>query len=203
MIVRGLLGATGAIAAEVLEYWPTTPLLGHSWKAIVRWWPIHSIRLFLVVGLTTVYTAVSLIGYGSDEASALAAFQFGLSSALLIELLYRRPAAENQSAPVKAGLNAMVPVGAASGGAVGLILNGFWPVFGVASLGGCLVELVTFYRSRSKKKLPTRKFSYWVITLLWIVAGGIVTTFHGIHGVSALAVLQMGCAGPLVGRHMR
>src|ERR1700674_4446696 len=204
MIVRGLLGAAGAIVAEVLEYWPTTPLPDHSWKALLRRWRIDSIRFVLVVGFTAVYTAVSLIGYGSDGTlGALAAFQFGLASALLIDFLYCQPAAENQSTPVKAGLNAAAPVGAASGGAVGLVLNGFWPVFGVASLGGGLVELVTFYRSRSKKKPLVRSFSYWVITFLWIVAGGIVTTFQGIHGVSALAVLQMGCAGPLVGRHMR
>lgn len=77
-----------------------------------------------------------------------------------------------------------------------MVLNGFWPVYGVGTLGAFLSELLAFYRQRNRK----RKYSpfYWIITALMIFAGGLVTVFYGDRNVSALLALQLGASAPLI-----
>lgn len=84
---------------------------------------------------------------------------------------------------------------AATPAASGMILNGFWPVFGVGVFGAFLAELLTFFKDRRKQiTLPK---SYWLIAGLVIVSGGGLTVLHGVQQVSALLALQLGASPPL------
>jgi hypothetical protein len=82
----------------------------------------------------------------------------------------------------------------------GMILNGFWPVFGVGVFGAFLAELYTFYRDR--RKAITLPKSYWLIAGLIIVSGGGLTVVHGVEQVSALLALQLGASPPLFVRRV-
>jgi hypothetical protein len=82
-----------------------------------------------------------------------------------------------------------------------LILDGFWPVFGVGVFGAFFAELLTFQKERRKPVKLAR--SYWLFAGLTIVSGGVLTTLYGVHEVSALLALQIGASPPLFRKQIK
>lgn len=104
-----------------------------------------------------------------------------------------------------AGSNLLGMLGKASSPNAGsaVILNGFWPVFGVGTFGAFLAELLVHYRNRSKKA-ARRSRRYWVVTALMILSGGVVTAVYGTSNISAPLAMQLGASAPLIiGRLMK
>jgi hypothetical protein len=97
--------------------------------------------------------------------------------------------------PTPSPVSVVPLVAAATPATSALILNGFWPVFGVGVFGAFLAELYTFYKDR--RKAITLPKSYWLIAGLIIVSGGGLTVVHGVEQVSALLALQLGASPPL------
>lgn len=79
-------------------------------------------------------------------------------------------------------------------------LNGFWEIFGVACLGGALLELYKWYRLRESPFMPfyARSVLYWLVTVAMIVAGGILATLYGTSDVEALLALNLGLSAPAI-----
>jgi hypothetical protein len=73
-------------------------------------------------------------------------------------------------------------------------------IFGLGALGGCLVELVRWWKLRTAAEFPeyARKFGYWAITLLMIIAGGIVATLYGLDSSDAAALVNIGASTPAI-----
>lgn len=83
----------------------------------------------------------------------------------------------------------------------GLVLNGFWPVYGVGCFGALLVEIFSLYERRGRRL--SRSIQYWVITMLVVAASGGVAAIHGINNVSAVVTLQLGATAPLIIKRFR
>jgi hypothetical protein len=81
-----------------------------------------------------------------------------------------------------------------------MTLNGFGQVFGVACLGGALLELYKWYRLRESPNMPfyVRRVSYWLITLAMTVAGGLLATLYGTAHVQAVLALNIGLSAPAI-----
>lgn len=123
-------------------------------------------------------------------------FNYGLFIALLAEHIHESVRADlvEERAFARGGPRATASFVLA---ATTLVLNGFWQVYSVGMFGALLMEIRILYRDR-KKRISTRT-SYWVITAVAVLAGGIVPVLHGIDGVSALLAMQLGASAPLIG----
>src|SRR5262245_40583494 len=73
-------------------------------------------------------------------------------------------------------------------------------VFGFGALGGCLVELVRWWKLRDAAEFPvyTRRFGYWAITLLMIGAGGLTATLYGLDPSNVAALVNIGASTPAI-----
>lgn len=81
-----------------------------------------------------------------------------------------------------------------------MTLNGFLPVFLCGAFGGLMGELLKWYRLRELNKLPQyiRSPFYWLITLLIIFCGGILTTLYGTKDVNSILAVNIGLSAPLI-----
>jgi drug/metabolite transporter (DMT)-like permease len=81
-----------------------------------------------------------------------------------------------------------------------LEVDGFWMVFSVGCFGGILTETVKWFRIRESPNFPYYAKSplYWILTLIMILCGGILTTFYGISKVNALLAVNIGASAPLI-----
>ena len=81
-----------------------------------------------------------------------------------------------------------------------MILNGFWEVFLAGLFGGVLGELMKWYRLRTSNNLPTylKSFFYWLITMLIIISGGVLTILYGTFDVNAILAVNIGLSSPLI-----
>jgi hypothetical protein len=79
-------------------------------------------------------------------------------------------------------------------------LNGFLAVFGVACLGGVLLELYKWYGLRESASFPhyVRSPFYWAVTVAMILAGGALATLYGTDDVNALLALNIGVSAPAI-----
>lgn len=73
-------------------------------------------------------------------------------------------------------------------------------VFLLGIVGGSLAELLKWYQLRESPQFPhyARKFVYWFVTGLMIVAGGILAVVHGIEVTRPLLALNIGISAPLI-----
>src|SRR5262249_13534113 len=71
-----------------------------------------------------------------------------------------------------------------------LLLDGFWPVYGVGCFGALLAQLYNVYEHRATiDKWPLH---YWVISSAMVVVGGGLVVLYGITNVNALIAAQLG-----------
>jgi len=73
-------------------------------------------------------------------------------------------------------------------------------VFALGALGGCLVELLRWWKLREATGYPvyTKKPGYWVITILMIAAGGVTATMYGLNSSNAAALVNIGASTPAI-----
>jgi hypothetical protein len=78
--------------------------------------------------------------------------------------------------------------------------DNFIEVFALGTLGGALVELVRWYKLRDAPQYPiyAKKFGYWVVTFLMVVAGGVVATLYGLDQYHPAALVNLGASTPAI-----
>jgi len=83
---------------------------------------------------------------------------------------------------------------------VAWLVTGWWPVFAIGLFGGFAGELIELRRVLKKKKKDLANLSagYWIITVLTILASGVIATFYGIQDANPLAVFHIGVSAPLI-----
>ncbi len=81
-----------------------------------------------------------------------------------------------------------------------MTINGFLPVYLCGVFGAFMYELLKWYRIREKEDLPKyiKSIVYWIITILFILAGGLLATMYGIVNVNALLAVNIGISAPLI-----
>lgn len=81
-----------------------------------------------------------------------------------------------------------------------LEVSGFWMVLLVGCFGGVLAEAWRWYKIRENPNLPSYLKSpvYWIITLIMILGGGILSSFYGTENVNAFLVLNIGASAPRI-----
>jgi len=170
-------GISGGIIAEIIQYY-------HFSQEDKIFNPIRALVLILISG------AAVLIYFNLVEDS-LPVFplmiHYGVFVTLFIEEFFKGK---------ERRLNSVYGAAAVPKGAI-LIINGFFPVYGVGCFGAFLVELHALYSQRTEKKLDLPR-KYWPLSLLMIFAGGGITVIYGINNVSAVLALQLGASAPLI-----
>lgn len=175
-----LWGSAGAAAAEMLEYYSARQLHRR----------FNTVRAAVIVAASGLVTALYFIEVDPSPPGFPAVLQYGVFLALTIEEIARFITAAPDAAPAPRPAGYLTTPTA---GGIGLILDGFLPVFAVGCLGAFVAE---FMRIRRKVNSLTR--FEWIASAVFVVISGLITVLHGIEHISALTALQLGAAGPLV-----
>lgn len=185
MLTQMILGTAGGVVGELLEFW-------YSSRANRPF----RLPLAIVIALGSgVITVIYFTFMEKLEPSIILPIHYGIFVSLLIEHIRAQRSYDEIPAP------SFPSFGSAAPAAPVLVLNGFLQVYGVGTLGAFLVELHTLYSQRKKRlEFP---LSYWVITALMVLSGGLVATVHGLQNVSALLALQLGASAPLIIKRLR
>lgn len=81
-----------------------------------------------------------------------------------------------------------------------MILNEGYQIFLCGLFGGFLGELLKWYRLRCSADLPSYIKSpfYWIITILIIISGGLLSLLYSSERMSAIMSLNIGISAPLI-----
>ncbi len=81
-----------------------------------------------------------------------------------------------------------------------MTISGFWFVLLVGCLGGLLGEAAKWFQLRESPNLPdyARKPSYWIITLIMILLGGLLAVLYGTDNRNAILIANIGLSAPLI-----
>jgi hypothetical protein len=73
-------------------------------------------------------------------------------------------------------------------------------VFALGALGGSLVELLRWWKLREATAYPVyiKKPGYWGITILMILAGGLMAALYGLDATHAAALVNIGASTPAI-----
>lgn len=73
-------------------------------------------------------------------------------------------------------------------------------IFVLGVVGGALAELLKWYQLRESPNLPeySRKPLYWIITILMMLAGGVLALVQGVDATKPLLALNIGISAPLI-----
>ena len=76
--------------------------------------------------------------------------------------------------------------------------SGFWSIFVFGAFGGMIVEILRWWKLREIPELPLYAKSpfYWSITVVMILAGGIVATLYGLGPRNVIMVVNLGASTP-------
>ena len=77
-------------------------------------------------------------------------------------------------------------------------ISGFWSIFVFGAFGGTIVEILRWWKLREAPELPLYAKSpfYWSITMVMILAGGIVATLYGLGARNVIMVVNLGASTP-------
>jgi hypothetical protein len=81
-----------------------------------------------------------------------------------------------------------------------MMLDNAFNIFLCGVFGGFLSELLKWHRLRSSKQLPLYLKSpfYWIITILIIVSGGILSLLYSSEKMNAILCVNIGISAPLI-----
>ena len=73
-------------------------------------------------------------------------------------------------------------------------------VFLLGTLGGALAELLKWFQLREAEILPVyaKSASYWIITVLMVLSGGVLAWAYGLDANRALLAINVGITAPLI-----
>lgn len=183
------LGLVGGAISQVLTYIETK-----------RYGSRGSIlRAAIIVLVAGTLTAIYFTFIDHVQAGVLAIVQYGLFIALLADEIASAMKNESQrpGTAVASGATAAAPV------APILVLNGFWPVYGVGAFGGFVSELYQLYSRVGKKRRAPYSPLDWAVLGAMILVSGLITALHGVNNVSGLLAVQLGASTPLIIRRYR
>ena len=81
-----------------------------------------------------------------------------------------------------------------------MVLDGAITIFGVGCAGGVLTELLHWWALRESHQLPAyaKSLFYWIVTLVMILAGGLMAWLYFGERAEAIIVLHIGLSAPLI-----
>jgi hypothetical protein len=76
---------------------------------------------------------------------------------------------------------------------------GFWQVFLTGAGGGCMIEMLRWWKLKESPQLPAyaKSVFYWLVTLAMIIAGGFLAVLNGVADpVNAFTAVNIGASAP-------
>jgi hypothetical protein len=76
---------------------------------------------------------------------------------------------------------------------------GFWQVFLTGAGGGCMIELLRWWKLKESPQLPAyaKSVLYWLVTFAMIIAGGVLAVLNGVADpVNAFTAVNIGASAP-------
>jgi predicted cobalt transporter CbtA len=79
-------------------------------------------------------------------------------------------------------------------------ISGAGPIFLFGCLGGLAVELLRWWKLRESIEFPVyaHKGTYWFLTIVMIVAGGLIAIAYGTENRNALLAMNLGASTPAI-----
>ncbi len=84
-------------------------------------------------------------------------------------------------------------------------ITGGWMIYLFGCVGGVAVELLRWWKLRESLEFPVfvRKPTYWILTILMILLGGVVAIAYGMEKSTAILSMNLGASAPARTRRNR